>query len=91
MAKRVDRNHWEIFTTLKRLGWTVISTADLGGGFPDLVAARAGVIKLIEVKDGLKPASARMLTPAERDYHAQMLAAGCPVVILTSIEDAVKL
>ena len=91
MPKRVDGNHWEIFATLKRLGWTCISTADLGGGFPDIVAARGGVIKLIEVKDGKKPPSARKLTPCEKDYHQQMAAAGCPVVILESVEDAINL
>lgn len=91
MAKRVDANHWEVFAALRRLGWCVISTADLGGGFPDLVAAKAGVLRLIEVKDGKKKPSARKLTPHEAVYHADMAAAGCPVLIIESVEDVLNL
>lgn len=91
MPKRVDRNHWEICAALRELGWAVFSTASVGNGFPDLVAARRGVLKLIEVKDGTKPASARKLTDDEAIYHAMMAAAGCPVVIVESLEDVAKL
>lgn len=91
MPKRVDANHWEIFNTLKRLGWCVISTAELGGGFPDLVAAKDGVIKLIEVKDGRKRPSAQKLTACEALYHRDMAAAGCPIVIVRSVDDAINL
>lgn len=91
MPKRVDANHWEVLCALKRLGWCVVSTAALGGGFPDMIAARAGVLKLIEVKDGTKPPSARKLTPCEMDFHQLFAAAGCPVVIVESLEDVAKL
>jgi Holliday junction resolvase len=91
MPRRVDANHWDVFSALKRLGWCVVSTAELGGGFPDLVAARGGVLKLIEVKDGKKKPSARKLTPSEADFHRLFAAAGCPVVIVESLEDVVKL
>src|SRR5689334_3296462 len=83
---RVDANHWEVFSALKRTGWCVISTADLGSGFPDIVAAKAGVVKLIEVKDGKKPPSARKLTRPEQMYHAEMAAAGCPITIIETLE-----
>lgn len=91
MPKRVDANHWAVFKTFKQLGWCVISTADLGGGFPDLVAAKRGVLKLIEVKDGKKRPSARKLTPCEADYHQMMAAAGCPVVIIESEQQVIDL
>lgn len=91
MPKRVDANHWEIFSLLKKLGWCVISTAELGGGFPDLVAAKAGVLKLIEVKDGKKRPSARKLTPHEAAYHRDMAAAGCPIVVVESIDQVIEL
>ena len=91
MPSRVDANHGEIVQALRALGWTVKSTATMRDGFPDLLVARRGVLKQVEVKDGSKPPSKRALTPDEARYHAELSAAGCPVVILASVADVQQL
>lgn len=91
MSKRVDSNHWEVCRAFRQLGWCVASTADLGGGFPDVVVAKRGVLRLIEVKDGTKPPSKRALTPLEAVYHRDMAAAGCPITIIESVQQVIDL
>jgi hypothetical protein len=48
-------------------------------------------VAFVEVKDGQKPPSERRLTPNEAKVHAAFAAAGVPVVIIESIEEAVRL
>lgn len=91
MPQRVDANHWEVFRAFQQLGWCAISTAALGGGFPDLVVAKRGRLRLIEVKDGRKPPSKRALTPHEALYHRDMAAAGCPITIIESVQQVIDL
>jgi len=47
---RRDANHALIAETFRALGCSVFDTADVGGGFPDLVVGVAGVNLLVEVK-----------------------------------------
>lgn len=49
-APHLDLNHREITDALRRLGFSVFSTAAVGRGFPDLTAARQMETFLIEVK-----------------------------------------
>ena len=63
-----DANHAEIAATFRNCGWSVADTADLGGGFPDLVVGYQTVNYLIEVKDGSRPPSQRKLTAAETEF-----------------------
>jgi hypothetical protein len=44
-------------------------TSDVGGGFPDLAVAFCGRWYLVEVKDGLKPPSGRLLTNREQEFR----------------------
>ena len=39
-------------------------------------------------KDGTKPPSKRALTPAEREVHEAFAPAGVPIVVVTSVEEA---
>lgn len=91
MPRRVDANHWSVVATFKRLGWFVVSTADMGSGFPDLFVAKSGVMRQIEVKDGAKPPSKRKLTPDEVVYHRDLAAVGCPVLIIESDQQVVEI
>jgi hypothetical protein len=59
-----------------------------GFGAPDYLAVRAGRLVTIEIKDGTKPPSKRALTPAEREVHEAFAAAGVPIVVVTSVEEA---
>lgn len=61
------------------------SLAGLGGGVPDLLAARAGRWVLLEIKDGSKPKSKRQLTPDEIDYIERASQHG-PVFVVNSVE-----
>lgn len=91
-AARTDENHMAIVEAFRAAGVWVYSTAQLGNGFPDLLCARdvpgCGPRQcLIEIKDGSKPPSARMLTPAQLEFHSRYPGA-CFVV--TSAEDVAK-
>lgn len=50
MAKRTDANHTAISDAFRRLGYSVKSMHEVGGGFPDLVIAKGSDTFLIEVK-----------------------------------------
>ena len=89
--KRVDANQRAIVQALRACGWYVHDTSRLGGGYPDVTAARAGHLLLIEIKDGTKPISAQVLTLMEAKVHRAFAASGCPVRLIRSIEEALTL
>jgi hypothetical protein len=68
-----------------------VDLSSIGRGIPDLWAAKAGRQLWIEVKDGDKSASRRQLTEAQVKFRAKLEAAGIPVVVVTSVEEAVQL
>jgi len=47
---RRDANHQEVKDAFTALGCSVADTADVGGGFPDLVVVIGGITVLVEVK-----------------------------------------
>jgi hypothetical protein len=50
-AARTDQTHAEVRDALRRLGYTVIDCARVGGGFPDLMlCGHDGATVLVEVK-----------------------------------------
>jgi hypothetical protein len=73
---------------LRSAGFSVTSTAALGGGFPDLCIGRNGITVLLELKDGTRPLSQRALTEAEERWHSSW--AGCAAVA-NSPEEALKI
>ena len=86
-AARVDQNQGEIVAALRAAGCSVVSLAAVGKGVPDLLVGLRGTNRLLEVKDGSKPPSARRLTPDQRDWH--MTWAG-QVLTVTSAQDALE-
>lgn len=72
-AAKVDANQAEIVRALRYWGCTVEVTSMVGGGFPDLVVGFRGVNYLIEIKDGNKPPSARVLTTEQERWHRKWL------------------
>ena len=69
MPKRVDTNQPAIVADLRKLGFLVHVTSDLGRGFGDIVVGdpRTLTIYLFEIK---KPEEQWTLTPPEIEFHA---------------------
>jgi hypothetical protein len=85
-AARIDANHAEIVSALRRTGCSVQSLAGVGVGCPDILAGRSGVMVLMEIKDGAKPPSARRLTAAQELWRREWQ--GPAPVLVTSVDDA---
>jgi hypothetical protein len=69
-AAKIDANQQAIVDALRKCGATVQSLAAVGNGVPDLLVGYRGYTALIEVKDGKKARSARMLTEDQQRWHA---------------------
>lgn len=83
-AKR-DRNHPEIVKALRDAGCRVLDLAAVGNGCPDLLVWRGALMKFLEVKDGMKPPSARMLTADQVVFHEEWAGR---VEVVVSVETA---
>lgn len=87
-AARTDANHAEIVQALRNAGCSVFDCSGLGGGFPDLCVGIGGRTVLVEVKDGSKPPSRRLLTPDQLDFHAKWK--GGTLAIVCDVESALR-
>ena len=85
---RVDENHAAVVDLLRGFGCSVVSTAGVGDGFPDLVCGYHGT-HLLELKDGSLSPSRRRLTDDEREWHEAWL--GEPVEVVESPAQAAEL
>lgn len=63
-AARTDSTQTAIVEALRDIGCEVAVTSRVGGGFPDLVASRAGDTVLIETKT-----KGGKLNPAQTKFH----------------------
>lgn len=66
---RVDANQKDIVKGLRKRGVSVTPTHIVGDGFVDLVCGWQGRNYLLEIKDGNKVPSARVLTEKEAKWH----------------------
>lgn len=87
MPKRVDANQPEIVEALRRAGCEVLHLHMVGHGCPDILVGRHGVNYLLEIKDGAKPPSKRVLTEDEVKWHGKW---GGQVSVIASIEEAYR-
>src|SRR3990167_5597107 len=78
-AKRTDANHTEIADAFEKVGFSVDKTNDLW----DLTVGFGGLTRLVEVKDGKKPPSARKLTRREQKFHNTWTGG---ILLVTSVE-----
>ena len=88
IANRVDANQSEIIAALRGKGASVQPLNVVKHGCPDLLVGYCGQNFLIEVKDGNKPPSRRILTPDEQEWFDNWRGT---VHIVYSAEDAVSL
>ena len=84
---KVDDNQEEIVEALRSAGCSVAVTSNAHNGFPDIVAGRAGVNYMIEIKDGSKPPSRRELTSKQRKFHSQWSG---QIAVAKDVEEAFK-
>jgi len=87
-AARIDDNHIQIVNALRAMGASVQPLHTVGSGCPDLLVGFRGANKILEVKDGEKPPSARQLTPDQREWIAAWR--GGQVWVVHSIEQAIE-
>ena len=88
-ASKVDANQSEIVAAFRRLGVRVALLHRVGEGVPDLLTGYRGVDRLVEVKDGSLPPSARQLNPAQVAWHRDWR--GCKPFVVTSVDDVITL
>lgn len=86
---RIDDNQRIIVDTLRTAGATVVLLSDVGKGVPDLLVGFRGVTLLMEVKDGKKPPSDRLLTPDQQRWHAEWR--GGALAIVDSADSALRM
>lgn len=87
-AARTDANQAEIVAAMRKVGASVSSLSAVGVGVPDLLVGWRGRTILVEVKDGTKSASRRVLTPDQESWHREWK--GGPVAIVDSVEAAMR-
>ena len=89
-AARIDANQPDIVKALRRVGCHVQPLHTVGQGCPDLlVCTPRGRLLLLEVKDGSKPPSERVLTPEQVIWHAAWRRA--PVYVVLNTREAVTI
>ena len=70
-AARTDANQTQVIIALRAAGATVQSLSAVGDGVPDLLVGFRGQTYLMEVKDGQKVPSKRLLTDDQINWHEQ--------------------
>ena len=91
MRKRArrDSNHTDIVGTFKACGCTVLDTASLGNGAPDIIVAINKKHTIcIEIKDGTLSPSRRVLTLDELTFMQTWKG---QYEIVTSVDDVIAL
>lgn len=68
-AAKIDANHESVVLALRAVGATVQSLAGVGKGVPDLLVGFQNQTILMEIKDGNKSPSARLLTEDQLRWH----------------------
>ena len=81
MPRRVDANQAEIVKGLRQLGYSVLDTSAVGGGFPDLVVGKNEQTFLLEIKT-----AKGKLNPLQEKWHANWRG---QVAVVRTIEQAI--
>ena len=89
-ARHADGNQPEVVEAIRKHGGHVIHLHMVGHGVPDLLVGWRGCWVLLEVKDGRLSPSRRALNALEAAWHAQAIAHGLPVYVVTSPAHAVE-
>ena len=85
--KRFDANQRDIVAALRRAGGSVLVLSMVGKGCADIAVGLRGQNYFLEIKDGGKSPSRRVLTSDEQAWHEQWQG---QVAIVTSVEEAYR-
>jgi len=85
---KIDDNQHEIIAALRKIGCSVISLANVGGGCPDILVGCRGINYLIEIKDSAKVPSKQRLTPDQVEFHRKW---DGQINICTTVDEAIAL
>lgn len=88
-AAKVDSNQASIVEVLRQVGAKVQPIHTVGKGCPDTLVAFRGQWFVIEIKDGDKVKSRRILTPDEQRWHDEF-GESAPVHIVNDADEALK-
>lgn len=83
-----DSNENFLTGCLRKMGWTVQTTNQVGNGFPDAIATRGGIIVLIEFKLEVQAKPETQLTKPQLIFREKWPA---PIYIVRSEYDCVDL
>lgn len=87
MPKRVDANQPEIVKAFRDLGYTVQYLHTIGKGCPDILVGKFGLNFIVEIKDGEKIPSKRILTMDEKKWHKLWRGQVC---VIESAKDVIE-
>ena len=90
-AAKVDDNQKDLVAQLRKAGYSVRHTHQIGQGFADIVVGHKGVNFLFEIKDCRKPPSQRKLTELEQKFHGEWSGQVGVVCTLEDVENHIKL
>ena len=68
-AAKVDANQKEMVDAFRTFGCSVLHLHQVGGGCPDIAVGLNKKTVLVEIKDGDKVKSKRVLTADEQKFH----------------------
>ena len=89
LAAKIDRNQSEIVDAFRKFGCSVLILSQVGKGCPDiLVSKNRSSNILVEIKDGSKTPSKRVLTADQQKFHENWRG---PVVQVHDLEDVINL
>ena len=86
-AAKTDDNQAEIVAALRACGYSVLSLAAVGQGCPDLLVGHPTGNILIEVKDGSKSPSRRVLTDDQVEFFNAWRG---PAYVAATVEQALE-
>ncbi len=86
-AAKIDANHLEIVSALRKIGASVRSLAAVGAGCPDLLVGWQGRTLVMEIKNGKNVPSHRKLTADEAAFFATWKG---EAHVVESVEQAIK-
>jgi hypothetical protein len=87
---RKDSNHKEIIEAARSFGAYIVDCAALKNAFDVLIAFK-GKLYVVEIKDGSKPPSKRLLTQGELECKKNFELQGINYNVVESVEDLAKL